>query len=434
MPLNWNFAPGTQSRSQLLETRRLEKIPHPSFDLDKDGKVGGQDLVISKLFDRDRDGRLNEAERGEAERALSQGVLDKFVWGVEQSGPSRAYRIVQKRGVIVDQEDFSGLRDTYPHVDRPKLEVCTTTQLRHQRAQDRLKHLQTQRETWDLLHPYTVEQEKKEYPKTSTLSYRSMSEKMELEGKKKRVKAGLAGEVTEVSEKKPPSLEFVDRPRYPSKSLMDADRKAEMLGELYAKKNFEHVNGDQRLLEREAKLITIVPEGHKGRTYRDVKEQMRRETNEGNVEKFSNVVIGIHGQELPKFTEHNPEYYKSLPGYNAAPSVTSSIELHQQRKFWAPPDPYKTTDKDESMPPPDPFKRTYVRPEVKKEELPEKPNNHHPTPYEPRDPSEMTMKPRKLKYRWTTLVHYFAQGSVFAPMKDPEIEQVDEVSVEEKKE
>jgi hypothetical protein len=38
-------------------------IPHHSYDLDGDGIVGGRDLVISKLFDKDKDGRLNTAER-----------------------------------------------------------------------------------------------------------------------------------------------------------------------------------------------------------------------------------------------------------------------------------------------------------------------------------------------------------------------------------
>lgn len=34
-------------------------MPDISFDLDGDGKVGGQDLVIAKLFDKDKDGKLN---------------------------------------------------------------------------------------------------------------------------------------------------------------------------------------------------------------------------------------------------------------------------------------------------------------------------------------------------------------------------------------
>lgn len=411
----------------------MERIPHPSYDLDRDGKVGGADLVISKLFDKDKDGMLNEGERKEAEQALSQGVLEKFVWGVEGSGPTRAYRLVQKRGVIVDQEDFADLKKTYPEMNLPKPAIGTITELRQTRAQARLHSLQTQRETWDRLHPFIVEREEKEYSQTSHFPYRSLSEKVDLAIKSHRVKGGLYAESTEVSAKKPPSLDYVEKPQFPSKTAMDSERRTEMLQDLYAKKNFEHVSGEQRLLEREARLVTIAPEGHKSKTYSDVKEKIRQETNRSNMEKFSNVVIGIHGQELPKFEEHLPEYYREKPGFVEKPQIASSIELHQSKKFWAPPDPYKTADKDETMPPPDPFKAVHIRKQEKEAKLPEKPNRHLPAPYTSIDPSEIASRPRKLKFRWTTLVHYFAKGSVFAPLKDPEIEQVDEISVEEKK-
>ena len=42
-----------------------------------------------------------------------------MVWNVEQSGALRSFRIMQKRGVIVDQDDFLPVRGTYP--DHPEL-------------------------------------------------------------------------------------------------------------------------------------------------------------------------------------------------------------------------------------------------------------------------------------------------------------------------
>jgi hypothetical protein len=36
------------------------------------------------------------------------------MWNVEVSGGARPYRLLQKRGVIVDAEDFLGVKDTYP--------------------------------------------------------------------------------------------------------------------------------------------------------------------------------------------------------------------------------------------------------------------------------------------------------------------------------
>ena len=43
-----------------------------------------------------------------------QGYEDKYVWNVEASGAQRPYRILQKRGVIVDAEDYLDIGKTYP--------------------------------------------------------------------------------------------------------------------------------------------------------------------------------------------------------------------------------------------------------------------------------------------------------------------------------
>ena len=57
-------------RAQLFASRKAEKKPHISFDLDGDGIVGNKDYVISKLFDKDKDGRLNTSERAAADEAM----------------------------------------------------------------------------------------------------------------------------------------------------------------------------------------------------------------------------------------------------------------------------------------------------------------------------------------------------------------------------
>ena len=35
------------------------------------------------------------------------------MWGVEQSGPLRSFRVMQKRGVIIDSEDYLPITGTY---------------------------------------------------------------------------------------------------------------------------------------------------------------------------------------------------------------------------------------------------------------------------------------------------------------------------------
>ena len=50
-----------------------------------------------------------------------QGIDDKMVWNVEQSGAMRSFRIMQKRGVVVDSDDFLPVRGTYPEHDLSKV-------------------------------------------------------------------------------------------------------------------------------------------------------------------------------------------------------------------------------------------------------------------------------------------------------------------------
>ena len=59
-----------KTRTELLAARRKEKMPDISFDLDGDGYVGGRDYVLSKMFDKDGDGKLNTQERKAADEAV----------------------------------------------------------------------------------------------------------------------------------------------------------------------------------------------------------------------------------------------------------------------------------------------------------------------------------------------------------------------------
>lgn len=68
-----------KTNTELHETRRLAKIPDISFDLDGDGNVGGRDYVISKLFDKDGDGKLNAQERKAADEAVRNVSFNLFL-------------------------------------------------------------------------------------------------------------------------------------------------------------------------------------------------------------------------------------------------------------------------------------------------------------------------------------------------------------------
>ena len=59
----------------VLKNRKREWVSDISFDLDGDGFVGNRDLVLSKLFDKDNDGKLNAEERQYALEAIKNVSL-----------------------------------------------------------------------------------------------------------------------------------------------------------------------------------------------------------------------------------------------------------------------------------------------------------------------------------------------------------------------
>ena len=124
--------PTKMTRTKLLEERHKEKLPHISYDLDNDGYVGGRDYVVAKRFDKGNKNFLTEEERAEAYFALKNGYEDNFTWDVEASGGGgRPYRLMQKRGVMVDAEDFGEVTYTYPRhpMSDIKPHVNTNTEL-----------------------------------------------------------------------------------------------------------------------------------------------------------------------------------------------------------------------------------------------------------------------------------------------------------------
>ena len=82
-----------QTRTALNNKRRRERIPDLSFDLDGDGLVGNRDFVIAKLFDADKDGKLNEQERKAALEALNSVSAREAGVPILCAGPRRQIRV-----------------------------------------------------------------------------------------------------------------------------------------------------------------------------------------------------------------------------------------------------------------------------------------------------------------------------------------------------
>lgn len=63
IPGKWSAEPPHAVVGDLRESRRKERIPHSSFDIDGDGIVSQLDYFYATQFDKDRDGKLNSEVR-----------------------------------------------------------------------------------------------------------------------------------------------------------------------------------------------------------------------------------------------------------------------------------------------------------------------------------------------------------------------------------
>ena len=409
-PSEWTHDPPAKTRTELLAQRKQARIPDITFDLDGDGTVGGQDLVLATLFDLDKDGKLNKDERRRADEAVTEGLAGKFVWGVEQSAPKRPFRLIQARGIVVDAEDFTGVAETYPVEQKSSPNARTFSELKKQRAKERVHSLQQYRETWEQTRPPQKLPEMKDYS-LSDYPYKTWTQKRQAEIRAARVKNGLSPTCSDIDEKPCPSFSYISHPNHRSRSHMRESRRRAQLQDFQEKLSDTVLSPDERLEVREKEMAAKVGVGNGGKTYAEVKKKLRKEAHEHNTATFSKVVIGVHGHELPKFAEEEPEYWKLRPGYSPKPAKDSRLELLQSKKGDAPKDIYLLADKESSPPPPDPFKSTHVPRPKPQSPNPDSPARRPAVPYPLRNPADVLGSPiDKSNYRWTSLAHVFPRG------------------------
>lgn len=257
IPESWKGPNPGKTRTKLIEDHRSEFIPHPSYDIDGDGVVGGKDLVLAKIFDKDKDGILNEQEKKNAIQALSNGFEHNYLWGVETSGPNRSYRVLQKRGKICDADDFSQVLDTYPDNIKSNTHPFhkTTTELKAFRRKADKEKLENEKQEWDKKYPSSISRPYIPSEFFIEKPFHTSINQIKAELKReKREKAGLkpVGDFS-VDEKPPPSLKYNVTPLALSKQQLIELRQNNNLTELKkmeAKQGTTEVGMD-RLLRRE---------------------------------------------------------------------------------------------------------------------------------------------------------------------------------------
>jgi len=87
----------------------------------------------------------------------------------------------------------------------------------------------------------------------------------------------------------------------------------------------KHIDLENRLRMKEEAMLRLLCDNKEGKTRSKVKDEMRQSTVDYNLKNFAHVPKGVHGQELPKFSE-SPEtafYWTKDPKYNPNPNYSS---------------------------------------------------------------------------------------------------------------
>jgi hypothetical protein len=310
IPPEWLGQEKYSTKTEMIKARKSQSIPDISFDLDGDGVVGGHDLVVSSRFDHDKDGKLNQSEREEALKALSEGYSSQYIWGCESSGLNRSFRLVQKRGKVIDNEEFNSIQETYPIPPSESQNKQTRSTLNHLRREKDKQEAKKNEERMKTVTSKTL-------PIDSFLSkdrfienpaYSSISQKKENEKKMFRVQAGLTQVSEDVISSGSVRFSYENQPKHLSLTEMRVKQRENLINQLNSSADYSHLTFYSKV-EKEKSYVSPP-----GKILRDVLGE-RRDKDIQHLEKtFTHHVQGIHGKELPKF-ENNLESFKDLSPY-----------------------------------------------------------------------------------------------------------------------
>ena len=414
---------GAMTQTELFLKRKKEKIPDISYDLDKDGYVGGRDYVIAKRFDVDNDGKLNEQEKKAAYEGIKNNIEANYIWDVDKLGGKRPLRLLQKRGKFIEAEDFLPIRDTYPkHPISDIIPKCATfTDLKNRRNEENRK----------IINEKMLELEKIKHEKLSknieninnynipkkNPKFTSMNQIRAEKRKLQRIKCGLDPIVSDNRNNviNPPTLDYIYNPKHKTKKEIDDDHHKENYSESKKLSMRKHKTDIERLNEREDEIFANLYSTEERKTYTKIKEKNRKEANEYNIKTFSKQTLGVHGHDLPQFSKNEKlkYFWKNKEDYCENPKYQSQREYLESIKYYKPPgeDLYLNEHRDESPKWIDPFKKEHYPLEKKKEKnlitnLNEINIFHN---FDPAVVKELDYNPKqKHIVRWTSVVHQFA--------------------------
>lgn len=297
----WSSVPTHSTRSELIKSRKRACIPHPSYDVDKDGVVGPTDFFLSSIFDRDKDNRLNTQESGYAKEAIKNGFLNRFQFGAETHGKQRPCRLLQVRGVVITDDNYSGVAKTYPVLEGTGSVKTLSGLKKNRRTSAKAAGEKIARENVHFREMVTKKEFSLSVKSEIPLNYR------ELAYRNAREQQGMSPEPDALSLAKALSTNYLQTPNHKTLAEMKQNRKQNRLNSLESGYNEKYLVSTEKLKQREELLWSYTPKVD-GKTWSNTRHAVKKQDLEYYLKYFGNRSIGIHGKELPKFNENHREY------------------------------------------------------------------------------------------------------------------------------
>lgn len=301
--------PAIRSRSELQQARKRGRVPDPSYDFDGDGVVGQLDYFVGRSFDKNRHGRLDPSERRQAEEALQNGFLDKFVRGLDSQGDKmRPFAVQQKRGVVLSADngaDVSLL--TYPphhnahktpkHSTQTALNLARLGERKGKGAEIGERYIAANLPVPDLQPPNA-----ETHPRTCEISH--ICQRAEADHQLSRVRGGLLpmnSYVNPERESRTCGLGWEDDPPMKTRSQLIETRKEGMRRqcEELGNRNAEtQIPLSVRRAEKEAREYDFRQANPDAMTLTKLKDMRRRDKIEYDMERFAH-----KAREYPRFSD-----------------------------------------------------------------------------------------------------------------------------------
>ena len=155
------------------------------------------------------------------------------MWGVEQSGPQRSYRVLQKRGVIIDAEDYLPVTGTYPEhpISKNVPQARNMEELRQLRRKEYIESIDGKTKAYENSRKAYASQDrtyiKSEYLLDKPPALTSIKQKRELSKVEARRREGLTDGIHDLKDTvREPSLNFITNPKMFTKAMLSDNRRA----------------------------------------------------------------------------------------------------------------------------------------------------------------------------------------------------------------